>query len=162
MKKIIIYLILSTSLISTIAWSGNFYSGADLWWKSSGIYNSEDYLPDLGLPDDDETNVLLLVYFRYMMFRDWQTRDLVSSSELDSIKEFSSAIQGYYQNNSTFSTDTIWNVAAKLFDWKYDFIGSINSSDFSYARNMLEIHNSDLYKYARIYGLIESSTANDL
>jgi len=160
MKKLITFLILSISLISTVSWSGNFNKGADLWWKSSGN-SPELYLEELGLPYDDETNVLLMVYFRYMMFRDWNDRNLIYNSDLDNIKEFSSAIQGYYDNNSRYSSDDVWNVAEEIFEWKYDFIGRINTSDFSYINNMLDIHNQYLYKYAKSYGLLESQ-GNDL
>ena len=160
MKKILAYLILSISLISTNSWSANFYKGADLWWKSSGD-SPELYLEELGLPYDDDTNVLLMVYFRYMMFRDWHDRNLIFSSDFDSIREFSSAIQSYYVNTSNYSSDDVWDVAEVIFEWKYDFIGKINSSDYSYINTMLDIHNEYLFKYAKRYGLI-GSQGNDL
>ena len=144
----------------------NFNKGKKLWWRLQGGGGNAQYyvtyLAELGLPTNERSDILLIAYFRYMMLRDWETRNLISSFELDSIKELTKAISDSYQNNSTFSTDSIWDVASKLFDWKYDFIGSIDSSDFTFVRNMLERQYSDLYKYARLYGLVESSTVNDL
>ncbi|SVC94082.1 uncharacterized protein METZ01_LOCUS346936, partial [marine metagenome] len=51
---------------------------------------------------------------------------------------------------------------AKLFDWKSDFYHSINSSDYSYVLDRLELHNQKLYELSRRFGLLESSTAKDI
>jgi len=144
----------------------DFNAGAKRWW-----YNQNDkdsgwsiYLSDFELPNDYQTYALLNTYFDYMVFRDWNKRDasLVSNNEFNNFKDYTVGIQSYYQNNSKFSTDKIWDVATALFDWKYDFFGNLNSNDYGTVRRYLEKSNTKVYQFAIDFELIDSPTTKDI
>jgi len=144
----------------------DFNAGAKRWW-----YNQNDkdsgwsiYLSDFELPNDYQTYALLNTYFDYMVFRDWNKRDasLVSNNEFNNFKDYTVGIQSYYQNNSKFSTDKIWDVATSLFDWKYDFFGNLNSNDYGTVRRYLEKSNTKVYQFAIDFELIDSPTTKDI